>query len=194
MSDALIFVLRSLAELYIITFVLRLILQWVRADFHNPLSQFLLKVTDPLVVPLRRVVPPVGRIDTATLLIAVALQAVLVLVLVNLACLGSPNPAQILSLAVLGIVRLVLRLYFFVIIAYVILSWVAPGTYNPVASLLSSMAEPVLAPLRRIIPPIGGIDLSPLFAIIGLQALTMLLPIGRVMSGLLCTSAVGQPF
>lgn len=193
MTDALTFVVRSLIELYIIVFVLRLILQWVRADFRNPLSQFILKVTDPLVIPLRRVVPAIGPLDTATLLIALGLQAILIILLINLACVGSADPAQILALTVFGLIRLVLRIYFFVIIAYVILSWIAPGTYNPAVNLLTSMVEPVLAPLRRIIPPIGGFDLSPIFAFIAIGALTRLLPVGRLMGGLVCT-AVGQPF
>ena len=193
MSDALIFIVRSLVELYIITFVLRLILQWVRADFRNPLSEFILKVTNPLVLPLRRFVPPVGMLDTATLLVAFALQLVLTFLLLNVACVGSPDPAQFVALSVLRLVHLFLRIYFFIIIAYVILSWISPGNYNPAANLLSSMAEPVLAPLRRLIPPIGGLDLSPLFAILALQALTMLLPTGRVMAGMVCTT-VGQPF
>lgn len=192
MQDALIFVFRSLLELYIIAFVLRLILQWVRGDFRNPLSQFILRITDPLVVPLRRLVPAIGRLDTATVLIALALQLLVTTVLINMACIGAADPAQLLILAVLRLVQLVLNIYFFVIIAWVVLGWIAPGGYNPAISLLGSVVEPVLAPLRRLIPPIGGIDLSPLFAIIGIQALTMLLPTGRVMAGLVCSS-LGVP-
>jgi len=192
MSDALIFLLRSLGELYISAFLLRLVLQWLRADFYNPLSQFIIRVTNPLVVPLRRVVPAVGRIDTASLVAALGLQLAVTLLLLNLACIGEPGLLQVLGLAALRLVYLLLRIYFFALLIYVVMSWIAPGGYNPATSLLASLCEPVLAPFRRLIPPIGGIDLSPLFAILLLQALTMLLPAGPLLRGLLC-SAMGQP-
>lgn len=192
MQDALIFIFRSLLDLYIICFVLRLLLQWVRADFRNPLSQFILRVTNPLVIPLRRVVPALGALDTATLLGALALQTLATAVLVNIACVGGADLFQLLGIAIVRMIQLTLRIYLFVILIYVVLSWVAPGGYNPAANLLSALAEPVLAPVRRVIPSIGGLDLSPLFVLIGIQALSMLLPIGRVMSRLVCTS-IGMP-
>jgi len=192
MQDALIFIFRSLLDLYIICFVLRLLLQWARADFRNPLSQFILRVTNPLVIPLRRIVPALGTLDTATLLAALALQVVATAVLVNVACVGDGDVFQLFGIAITRLLQLTLRIYLFVILIYVILSWVSPGGYNPAANLLSALAEPVLAPVRRIIPAIGGLDLSPLLVLIGIQALSMLLPVGRVMSRLVCTS-IGQP-
>jgi len=192
MTNALTFILRSVLDLYIITFVLRLVLQWVRADFRNPLSQFILRVTNPLVIPLRRLVPPLGGLDTATLLVVIGLQLIAIVVLVNLACIGTPDIGQWLAMALLRLIKLVLQIYFFVILIYVVLSWISPGTYNPAAALLTAIADPVLAPLRRLIPPIGGLDLSPVFALIGIQALTMLLPVGRVMANLVCSS-IGYP-
>jgi YggT family protein len=193
MQDALTFIFRSLLDLYILTFVLRLTLQWVRADFRNPLSQFILRVTNPVVLPFRRLLPPVGGLDTATVVAALALQLIATVVLIKLACIGNPDILQLAGLAALRLVHLLLRIYFFAIIAYVIIGWVAPGTYNPMTSILAAMVEPVLAPLRRLIPPIAGLDLSPIFAILAVQALTMLLPTARLMSGLLCTS-MGQLF
>jgi YggT family protein len=193
MQNAAIFIFRTLLELYIITFVLRLIMQWVRADFRNPLAQFIVRVTNPLVVPLRRLIPSARSLDTATLAVVLLMELLMTAVLINLACIGNPDIAQLILLTLLRVVYLVLRIYLFVILIYVILSWITPGTYNPAANLLSSIAEPVLRPLRRVIPSIAGLDLSALFAIIGIQALTMLLPIGRVMTGLACTS-MGQLF
>ena len=193
MRDALIFVFRTLLDLYIITFVLRLILQWVRADFRNPLTQFIVRVTNPLIIPLRRMVPPIGGLDTASLITVLLLEILISLALINLACLGDPGVSQILLIALLRLVYLTLRIYLFVILVYVVLSWISPGTYNPASALLASIAEPVLKPLRRIIPSIGGLDLSPLFALIAIQALTMILPIGQAMQGLVCTS-MGQLF
>jgi len=193
MQNALVFIFRTLLDLYIITFLLRLVLQWVRADFRNPLSQFIVRVTNPLVIPLRRLLPPIGRIDTATVLVLLALELAATAILVNVACVGAPGIGQLFVLAVLRIIQLVLRFYLFVVLIYVILSWVNPGGYNPATALLAAIAEPALRPLRRLIPPIGGLDLSPLFLLIGIQAVTMLLPVGRAMGGLICSS-VGQPF
>ena len=193
MRNALIFILRTLLDLYVTTFLLRLILQWVRADFRNPLTQFIVRVTNPLVIPLRRIIPAIGGLDTATLIVVLLLELLMTVALINVACLGDPNISQIILLILLRLVYLTLRIYLFIILIYVILSWVSPGSYNPAANLLASVAEPVLKPLRRFIPSIGGLDLSPLFALIGIQALTMVLPIGQAMQGLVCIS-VGQLF
>ena len=193
MRNALIFILRTLLDLYVTTFLLRLILQWVRADFRNPLTQFIVRVTNPLVIPLRRIIPAIGGLDTATLIVVLLLELLMTVALINVACLGDPSISQIILLILLRLVYLTLRIYLFIILIYVILSWVSPGSYNPAANLLASIAEPVLKPLRRFIPSIGGLDLSPLFALIGIQALTMVLPIGQAMQGLVCIS-VGQLF
>jgi YggT family protein len=188
MQNALLFILRTLFDLYVLTFVIRLVLQWSAADRRNPLVEFILRVTGPLVIPLRRVLPPMGRIDTATLVALLALQAAGTYLLVSIGCVGEPALWQILSLAVLGAAKLVVKVFVGAIIVYVILSWVSPGGYNPVAAVVAAIAEPVLAPFRRLIPPIGGIDLSPLFAIVGLQALSMLIPVNSILSGMLCLS------
>lgn len=188
MQDALVFIIRTLVDLYIITFLLRIIMQWIRADYRNPLTQFILRVTNPLVVPLRRVTPAVGNLDTASLVVVLVLELIVTIVLVTVTCAGEPMFVQVIALTILRTIYLVLRVYLFVILIYVLLSWISPGTYNPVAGLLASISEPILKPLRRIIPPIGGLDLSALFALIGIQALTMLLPIGRVASTMACFS------
>jgi YggT family protein len=192
MQNALTFIFRTLLDLYIITFVLRFVLQWIRADVRNPLTQFILRVTNPLVIPVRRVVPPISGIDTATVLVVLLLEILATAVLIQLACVGSTDPGQVILIATLRLIHLLLRIYLVVILVYVVLSWISPGTYNPAANLLAAIAEPVLQPIRRLIPPIAGLDLSPLFAIIGIQAVTMLLPAGRAMAGLICSS-VGQP-
>lgn len=189
MEQALVFIIRTLVDLYIITFVLRIIMQWVRADFRNPLTQFILRITNPLVIPLRRFVPPIGGLDTATLIVVVVLELIVTIVVTNLTCSGEPNVLQLISMTVLRVVYLTLRVYLFVILIYVIMSWISPGTYNPAARLMESIAQPVLRPLRRLLPPIGGLDLSALFALIGIQALTMLLPIGRVAAAMGCQFA-----
>jgi len=190
MQNAVLFILRTLFDLYVLTFVIRLVLQWAAVDRRNPLVEFILRVTGPLVIPLRRVIPPVGRIDSATLVALIALQALGTFLLVRIGCVGEPAVWQILSLAVLGAAKLVVKVFVGAIIIYVILSWVSPGGYNPVAAVVAAIVEPVLAPFRRLVPPIGGIDLSPLFAIIALQALSMLIPVNNILAGMLCLSLV----
>lgn len=175
MQDALTFIVKTLLELYIITFVLRFILQSVRADFRNPISQFLVRLTNPLIIPIRRLIPSIGGLDTATIIIILLLELTLTIVLINLTGMGEPYFIQIIGLTLLRIVNLVLRIYLFVILIYVIMSWISPGTYNSATSLLASIAAPILKPFRRFIPSIAGMDLSALFALISIQALMILL-------------------
>lgn len=188
MQNALTFIVKTLLDLYIITFVLRFILQWVRADFRNPITQFFVRVTNPLVIPARRLIPSIRGFDTATMVVVLLLELVVTIILVNLTCLNEPDFIQVIGLTLLRFVYLALRIALFVILIYVVLSWINPGTYNPAISLLTSIAEPLLKPVRRFIPPIGGLDLSALFTLIAIQALTMLLPIGRVVAGMGCLS------
>jgi len=188
MQDALTFIVKTLLDLYIITFILRFILQWVRADFRNPITQFFVRITNPLVIPARRLIPSVGGFDTALIVIVLLLELTITIVLINMTCMNEPNFIQVAGLTLLRIVYVTLRIFLFVILVYVVLSWVNPGTYNPATNLLSSMAEPVLKPFRRLIPPIAGLDLSALFALIAIQALTMLLPIGPIVAGMGCLS------
>jgi YggT family protein len=157
-------------------------------DKRNPLVQFILRVTNPLVIPLRRLLPAVGRIDTATVVVLVGLQVLATLLVVRIGCIGEPEILAVLSLALLNLVRLALSIFTWSIIIYVVLSWVSPGGYNPGAALVAAIVEPILAPFRRLIPAIGGLDLSPLFALIAIQALSMLLPVDRILSGMLCAS------
>ncbi len=188
MQDILIFIFQTLLDLYILTFVLRLLLQAVRADFRNPISQFVVKITDPLVLPVRRVVPPVGPVDTATVLIALALQGLLTGILLNIACTTGPNIVQLLGLSLIRLARLTLNVYFFLIIAQVIISWVAAGQYNPMFVLLNQVVDPVLRPFRKLIPTIAGVDLSPLFAILAIQVFLRLLSGAPLMRGMICSN------
>jgi YggT family protein len=186
MRDALVFVISTLVDLYVVTFFLRLMLQWVRADFRNPLAQFVLKVTNPVVLPLRRVIPAIAGLDTATLLGMFAIQSIATALLVPLACLGGAEPGQVLMLALLRLAHLVLRTYSMLMLVYVIMSWVASGSYNPAARILADIVEPVLAPFRRLIPNIGGLDISPVFALLAIEFVNRSLPSGSAVAGLMC--------
>lgn len=186
MQDAVTFVIAALFDLYVMTYFLRLAFGWARTDFRNPLAQFIVKVTNPLVIPARRFIPPIGRLDTATLVVLVVLQSVATGVLVQIACTGSAEVGQVVALAMLRLVHLVLQVYFFLILIYVVSSWVAQGGYNPALAMLAGLVDPVLAPFRRLIPVVGGLDLSPLFAILAVGFLERLVPGGIALSGLTC--------
>jgi YggT family protein len=175
--DAVIFIVRTLLQVLLVTvFLLRVLLPLVRADSRNQLSQAVIRMTNPLVLPLRRVLPPMGKFDTASLvaLLIVQIAATATLWLLG-AYQGVFTPAQFFRVALLDLILVVLHFYFFVLLLYVLLSWVAPNTYSPGAALVSSLCEPLLRPIRRIIPPLGGMDLSALFLMIGLQALVILI-------------------
>ena len=174
MQQALYFIIKTVTQLYLLVLLLRLWLPLLRADFRNPLAQGILRFTSPLVVPLRRLLPSIGRLDTATIVVAFAIQYLIVLVL--LAIFGqTAATVPILITTVIELAILSLNLFFFVILIKIILSWIAPHTHNPATALLSTLAEPVLRPFRRMIPPIGGLDISPIFAIVLLQAAVIFL-------------------
>ena len=167
---ALVFLVRTILDLYILTFILRFALQWARADSYNPFWQFVVRVTNPLVQPLRQVVPSWRGVELASPLIVLALETLAVVVLANLTGYPLPGWAAILYFALLRALLGIVRLYMFVLFVYVLLSWISPGVEHPLARVLAALCEPVLRPVRRLIPTIGGFDLSPLVVLIGLQA------------------------
>ncbi|MBT8040384.1 MAG: YggT family protein [Gammaproteobacteria bacterium] len=173
-SAAVSYLVSTLISLYVTAVLLRLLLQWVRADFYNPVCQFLVKVTNPVLVPLRRVIPSIGRLDTASVVLMLVLESISIWFM----SLFSPlawGAGQIVLFAAVSLVAMLLWTYFILIIAMVILSWVGGGVRHPIVPLIYQLIEPVLRPLRRIIPPIAGIDLSPLFALIIIRFLLLML-------------------
>jgi YggT family protein len=170
LNDAAIFVIQTLGSLYLLIVLLRFILQLVRANFYNPLCQFAVKATQPLLKPLRRVIPSMFGLDMSSLVLALIVQMALFAVILLL----SGYQVDVLFLApwaLIGIFALFLKVLFWAMIISVILSWVAPGSHNPGAELVQQITEPVLAPFRRIVPNLGGLDISPIFAFIALQLL-----------------------
>lgn len=174
MTQAVYFIVSALAQLVVLVFLLRFWLPVMRADFRNPLAQGILRLTSPVIVPVRRLLPPVGRVDTATVLVLFALQVVVVLLLLALSG-RMYGPLSIGIVAVLELAVHSLYLFFFIVLISVILSWVAPHNYNPVVAMLNTMSEPILRPFRRLVPTLGGLDISPVFALILLQAGVILL-------------------
>lgn len=172
-GNAATFLVETLFGLYILIVMLRFLLQWVRADFYNPVSQFIVKATQPVLGPLRRVVPGVAGVDLAAVVLMFALKFIELWLVMGL--LGiSPQIAGIAVLCVAELLGLIINVFIFAILIQVIISWVNPGMYNPVMGLLHSLNEPLLAPARRLIPPISGLDLSPIAVIIFLQLISML--------------------
>lgn len=168
------FLISTLFDLYLMVVILRLWLQWVRADFYNPFSQFIVKATHPIVAPLRRVLPPLGKFDTATFVLAMLVAALKITLLAMLTNNANLNILTLLIGSFISILKEAFSLLFWLLIIRAILSWVSQG-YNPIEMVLGQLTEPLLAPIRRIIPPIGGLDLSILVALIGLQFLQILM-------------------
>jgi len=174
MTDPAIFIIDSLFSLYILAVMLRFLLQWCGADFYNPISQFLVKATHPPLKLLRRFVPSIGKIDTSSLVLVFALQMLAdfsILLLKGVAI--SIGALTILSLTQL--VSLLINIFIYAVFARAILSWINPGTFNAASSILHSLTEPLLDTCRRFIPDLGGIDLSPLAALMLLQLAKMVL-------------------
>ncbi len=175
---ALIYIIDTIASIFTLILLLRFWLPWVGADFRNPVSQGILQATSPLITPLRRIVPSIGRIDTATVLVAFLVQAIAISLV--LLVVGAPITAKLIIVgAIFELATLSLLMFTFAIIIRIVLSWIAPNTYNPATALIASMTDPILQPLRRNIPSIGGFDVSPIVAIIILGALSILLEDSR---------------
>lgn len=174
-ANPLIFVVETLFYLYMIVVALRLVMQWARWEYHNPLVQFIIKATQVPVKFLRQFLPAIGRWDTATIVLLIAVTLVKLLI-VGLIVGALPAGLMWLRLIVAEIFSLFISIYTFSIIIEVILSWVTPpGSYNPVTPLIQRMNAPLLRPVRNTLPPLGGIDLSPLFVLLGLQVMSMLI-------------------
>jgi YggT family protein len=186
MQSALVFLTSALLDLYVISFFLRLVMAWVRAEFRNPLAQFIVKITNPLVIPARRFIPAVAGLDTASLVVLLVVQSLATAIIVQLACVGGAAVSQIVIFGLMRLAHLVLRTYSLLMLVYVVTSWVNTGGYNPAIALLASVVEPLLAPFRRIIPTIGGLDLSPVLALLAIEFLNRLIPAGPGTAGLVC--------
>ncbi len=179
-------IINTLFDLYVLLVLLRFLLQMFRADFYNPVSQFVVRVTTPPLRPLRRVIPSIGGQDTASIVLCLIVIYIKFLIMRMLdipatqistavASIGSASYAGLLVYSIADLVSLTLTVFLIAIIIQVILSWVNPGHYNPVIGLVNRIAAPVLRPIQRIIPSIGGLDLSPLFACLALMVAKMLI-------------------
>lgn len=175
-AEASVLIVEVVFGLYILAVLLRFLFQVVRADFYNPISQFLVALTNPLLKPLRRVIPGLFGIDIASLILLLALQILEFQVLSWISELTTGFIPLLLA-TVLSLLRLTINVYFFAVLLRVILSWFTPYgmRQNPAGDLLVSLTEPLMRPARRLIPAVGGLDLSPIVVIVGLQLMLLAL-------------------
>lgn len=174
LTNPLVFLVQVVFGLYAVAVLLRFLFQLVRADFYNPLSQFIVKITKPLLNPLRRVIPGWRGWDFASLVLGwlvLALELGLVLALKGLGA----QPVAALALAIPELADLLFNIFLVALFVQVILSWISPGGYNPVIGLIHSLTSPLLRPVQRMLPDMGGIDLSPMVVMIGLYLSKMLI-------------------
>jgi YggT family protein len=167
-------IINTLVGLYLLLVVMRFLLQLVRADFYNPISQFIVKATNLPLIPLRKVIPGIGGIDVASIVLALLVQAVAIVLILLLNGI-QPPPLQVVMWSAIGILSLLLKVYFWGLLITVIASWVAPNSYNPVLILINQILEPAMKPIRKIMPDLGGIDISPIIMFLLIQVLEILL-------------------
>jgi YggT family protein len=173
--EAIRYIVDMLLWLLLLAFVLRLLFQWVRADFRDPMADAIVRVTNWLIMPLRKVLPPIGKIDTATVVAVLLVAAIRTFILLAMAGGGVGDGVAFLRITLLDLVGLVLRVYLFAMLLYWLTSFVSSGGYAPGVRLLAQVCEPILKPVRRMIPRIGQIDFSVLWVSIAIGALLVLL-------------------
>ncbi|MFT5930680.1 MAG: YggT family protein [Oceanospirillaceae bacterium] len=174
MTNAGVFLVQTVFGLYLTMVIVRFMLQLAKADFYNPLAQAVVKLTQPFVAILQKIMPRTGRFSLATLVLAFLVQLVLIVVVLLIAGFGLPNPVSLAIWSLIGLGSQVLDLLFFAILASIILSWLAPQTKHPGAYLLHQLTEPVMAPVRRMLPNLGGLDFSPILVFIMINLVDML--------------------
>lgn len=173
------FLISTIFNLYAFVVMLRFLMQITRADYYNPVSQFVVKITDPFLKPLRKLIPGFGGYDLAAIVLCFVTLLIKFLLLQTVGGVSPGIGGSVIAAIVgahreVGLIGTIFDVFFFCIIAMVILSWVSPGG-NPISSLLRSVTSPILNPIQKVVPPVGGFDLSPLVALIALQFIRILL-------------------
>lgn len=172
-SQIALFLVEAIFSLYIGAVVIRLLLGFARANFHNPLSQFLVKVTNPVLVPMRRFIPSIGKIDTSAVTLAYGLTVIKVS-LSYLIIRGAVMFPESLLISAGELVKTIIWVYIIALILQAVISWIGSAQGNPIAPLIHSLTNPIVRPIRKIVPVIGMMDLSPLVAILGLNVLLII--------------------
>lgn len=174
-SNAGLFLIQSIFDLYIFILLLRVVLQWVNTDSHNPLFILVAKLTNPPLCPIRRIIPSLHGIDLAAILLLLGLEIFKISFLVWLQINTTPHLLGLLVLGFTELLNQLINIFFYAVIALTILSWISPLAHGPLVEILVRISEPLIRPLRAILPSISGLDFSPLILIIGLKLLSILL-------------------
>lgn len=186
LADILITILLIASTFYLTIVLLRFLLQLARADFYNPITQFAVKATNPLLRPLRRFIPSWGGIDGASLVLAVIIQAItffLILFALN-GSIPAINPLTLLSWSILNVLDLIVKIYFWSVIAVVVVSWIAPQSNHPAIQLVAQITEPVMRPVRSVMPSLGGLDLSPIIVFLILNVISVVIDHMKIAAGM----------
>lgn len=186
LADIVITILLIASTFYMTIVLLRFLLQLARADFYNPITQFVVKATNPPLHPLRRVIPVLGGIDGAALVLAIAIQAITFFLILMALNGGIPaiNPLTLLVWAVLNVLGLIVKIYFWSVIAVVVVSWIAPQSGHPAIQLVAQITEPVMRPVRSVMPSMGGLDLSPIIVFLILNVISVMIDHMKLAAGL----------
>lgn len=177
MNQLSILIISSAVKLFTILVLLRLLLQIAKADFYNPISQFIVKATNPLLKPLRRFIPGFWGFDFPSIVLAIIVQSLGIFLLLLINGNVSSNLAVYLLFGFFNVIQLSLEIIFFIILIMVVISWVTPNSYHPAAMILRQISDAIMTPFRRIIPNMGGLDFSPMLALFIIHILqTIVLP------------------
>lgn len=174
MANAALFLINVLCSLYIFVLMLRIMLEWIRADYYHPVSQLIFRLTDPPIKPLKRLIPIIKTIDTPAVTLLIIVELVKLLLFCFLAA-NAPNLLGLLFWAAIDLAKELINLYFYMIILFVILSWVGNARTNDLAVVLFRLVDPILRHARRLIPLMANIDFSPLVVILVLQLVNILI-------------------
>ncbi len=188
-GDVAYLLVNTLGGLYVLAVLLRFMLQVARADFYNPFTQAIVRVTDPAVRAFRRVIPGYRGLDFASLILALVAQCVCTFLLITTSGFAVPGAGLVITWSVVGLLSFILNIYFWAMMISIIASFIAPYSGHPALMLVRQLTEPVMEPFRRLLPAMGGLDLSPIFVFLGLQIIRMLFidPVGvnaRVVLGI----------
>ncbi|MDX1800777.1 MAG: YggT family protein [Marinobacter sp.] len=177
LAQILITILQIVSTFYLTIVLMRFLLQLARADFYNPISQFVVKATNPPLRPLRKVIPGLGALDGASLVLAVLVQMLAFFLILMALSNGIPaiNPITLLAWSVITVLGLIVKIYFWSVIAIVVVSWIAPGSHHPAIQLVAQITEPVMRPVRNVIPAMGGLDLSPIVVFLILNVISVVI-------------------
>ncbi len=174
-SQVLLLIINTLGGLYIFTVIMRFLLQATRADFYNPVSQSIVKFSSPLLNPLQKIIPGYKGFDFAALVLALLLNTLATILMILIAGFALPDIGSIVAWSFIGLLDFILNIYFYGLLISIIASWIAPYSGNPVLLLIHQLLEPMMKKVHKVIPPMGGLDFSPIFVFLGIQAVEILL-------------------